>query len=243
MKATIPNIPRWGRTVAIGATMFALVAQAVLSQENNGRVIVPHSHPTGHVHDHADQTWPPQPPGLTKVVDFSNPGIEQLRHKDLQLRFAQLEQVAGTRSPLTKALGHRFSRITVIDEAEKGKPPHSSRFVYFSQENNSTVEVTFNGVAIQAINTIAPSEYQPEITEEEVLAATQIARTHFLSLGLTRVQDLQGYGILAYQPEGKGFYDSRVIYISFHVDNDSRPELVAWVDLSHQTILDAREER
>lgn len=32
------------------------------------------THPTADVHDHADQTWPPQPRGLRKVVPLSNPG-------------------------------------------------------------------------------------------------------------------------------------------------------------------------
>jgi hypothetical protein len=45
---------------------------------------------------------------------------------------------------------------------------------------------------------------------------------------------------LAYRPEGNGFYDTRVIYISFHLDSSSVPEFVAWVDLTSQKVMKAQ---
>jgi len=240
---------RWRRsriiiaTIAGSALTFILVSHVVQSQIKASELVAPPQHATAHVHDHGNQTWPPQPPGGTGVVDFSNPGIEQARHLTLQRRFAEVEQHAATRADFQRAVGRQFARITVVDEEDKTGKARNSRFTYFSYDTNATVEVLFDGASVRSVNTIAASEYQPEITDEEIAEATALARTYFLSLGRTRVQELQGYGILAYRPQGKGFYESRVIYVSFHATDDAPPEFVAWVDLTNRTIVNSREER
>lgn len=237
--------PSWRRmtTIAMGLVALTSTALIVLSFEGTNLLHLPKSHPTGHVHDHGDQTWPPQPPGRTKVKDKSDPNIERNRQAKQHTRFAQLEQAIPAGSQLAQILGRNFRRVSITDETDKEGTQSPSRFTYFSQDNNLTVEVLFDGSSIQSVKAIEASEYQPEITDEEIADAVQLARAHFLSLGLSRVQTLKAYGILAYRPEGKGFYDSRVIYVSFHAGDDAPPEMIAWVDLTHQTILNAREER
>lgn len=240
-------IPRgsWRRITAIAVGLAALTSTAliVMSFEGTGILHIPKNHPTGHVHDHGNQTWPPQPPGRTKVKDLSDPHFEQNRQARQQKRFAELEQAIPAGSRLAQALGQKFRRISITDEKEKNSTQGTTRFTYFSQDNNLTVEVLFDGSSIQSFKLIDPREYQPEITDEEIADAVDLARSYFLSVGLARVQTLTAYGILAYRPEGKGFYDSRVIYVSFHAGEDAPPKMIAWVDLTNRTILNAREER
>ena len=72
--------------------------------------------------------------------------------------------------------------------------------------------------------------------------AEGIARAHFAAGGQTRVAALQAFAILAYQPTGKGFYPTRVLYLSFHRNSDAPPEYVAWVDLTQRRVLRSRQE-
>ncbi len=64
-----------------------------------------------------------------------------------------------------------------------------------------------------------------------------------------RIQQLEGYGILAFKPSSelasgeKGFYDTRVAYVSFHEHIDARPEFIAWVDLTEGSVLKSREDK
>ena len=73
---------------------------------------------------------------------------------------------------------------------EKNGTQGTTRFTYFSQDNNLTVEVLFDGSSIQSLELIDPYEYQPEITDEEIADAVQLVVPYFLSLGLSRVQTL-----------------------------------------------------
>jgi hypothetical protein len=199
-------------------------------------------HPTGHVHDHGNLTWPPQPKNITNVVPLSQPGDEGPATTVQKLRADLLERVALARSGLRKALGARYSRAALIEDTDKSGAAVPARLVYFSHSKNATVEVTLDGQKVRSVKTVAASEYQPEITDAETAEAASIARAHFKSLGQDRVTQLQAFGILAYQPTGSGFYPTRVVYVSFHVDSDAPPEYVAWVDLTGQRVLRSRQE-
>lgn len=198
-------------------------------------------HPTAHVSDRADITWPPQPRGITNVVPLGSAESERLAAQAREQRAAAHERIATRRAEVRQALGNRFRRATYVEAGGKSGAP--ARLVYFSYANNATVEVTFDGQRVREVVTIPPGEYQPEITDEETAEAEAIARAHFGALGADRVAKLQAFGILAYQPRGKGFYDTRVLYISFHRDGDAPPEYVAWVDLTQRRVLRSREEQ
>jgi len=199
-------------------------------------------HPTSHVHDHGNQTWPPQPRGMQNAVPLSNPGAEGLRAEAQQRRAEAQQRLALARADVRQALGTRYARAAVVEDSDKSGATLPSRLVYFSHSKNSTVEVTVDGQRVRSVKTIPAAEYQPEITDAEIAEAESIARAHFAALGQDRVAQLQAFGILAYQPTGKGFYATRVLYISFHRDSDAPPEYVAWVDLSQQRVLRARQE-
>jgi len=199
-------------------------------------------HPTGHVGDHGTRTWPPQPDGITNVVPLGPPAGEGLPAALEKLRADALERVALARAGLRRSLGARFSRAALIEERDKAGRALPARLVYFSHSRNATVEVTLDGQQVQSVTTTPASEYQPEITDAESSEAAALARSWFLARGQGRVRDLQAFGILAYLPTGTGFYPTRVVYVSFHQNSDAPPEYVAWVDLTRQQVLRARQE-
>jgi len=129
-----------------------------------------------------------------------------------------------------------------IDEKQTGKAV--SQLEFFNHETNATVTIGFDTEEqIAQVGTTPAEQYQPEITVEEIDEAAQIARAYFRRHGQKRIAKLKAYGLLAYKPEGLGFFDARVLYISFHKHDDAPPELMAWVDLTNQRVLKAREER
>ena len=207
-------------------------SQQIPSADPSGAVASP-----GYRHNHEGLTWPPQPRGITNAVVRSNIAEEQ---KGLALekdRIERLEAKAKTTLEVQRALGKLFTHITVIDSENKETGTVTTQLVFFSRDQNATVEVTFDKKEkIQAVNSIPAQEYQPEITDEETKEATALARSYFRSQGF-RIAGLKAYGILAYKPQGVGFFDSRVLYVSFHKDDDAPPELSAWVDLTNQLIL------
>jgi hypothetical protein len=219
---------------SIAAMVFTdfSASQQTPSADPSGAVASP-----GHRHSHEGLTWPPQPRDITNVVVRSN--IEQEK-KDRALRkdrIDRLEAKAKTTPEAKRALGRQSTRITTIDREDKETRTVIRELVFFSREHNATVEVEFDkDEKVQAVNSIPAQEYQPEITDEETEEATALARSYFRSQGF-RIAGLKAYGILAYKPQGIGFFDSRVLYVSFHKNDDAPPELSAWVDLTNQLIL------
>lgn len=200
--------------------------------------------PPGLQHGHEGLTWPPQPRGITNAVVHSSAEQEK-RDIDLQrTRADRLERKTRTAPAVNRALGNKFTRITVIDKEDKTSGRTVTQMVFFSRENNATVEVEFDKIeTVQAVKSIPAWEYQPEITDEEAAEAAELARVYFLTQGIAKATGLKAYGILAYKPEGAGFFDTRVLYVSFHKHGDALPELAAWVDLTNQLILKERREQ
>jgi len=219
-----------------------LLAVSALAQSPVDPATIDVGHPTGHVHDHGDQTWPPQPPGIRNVVPLGNPARESQEAKAREGRAIARDRVATARLDVLQALGERYTRAAFVEDRDKSGAVRGSRLVYFSYSNDTTVEVRFQGQRVIGLRTLPAAEYQPEITDAEIAEAEGIARDYFVALGEGHVAQLQAFGILAYKPTGKGFYATRVLYVSFHRDSDSPPEYVAWVDLSRQRVLRARTE-
>jgi len=209
-----------------------------------GSVNVEEGHPTGHVHDHASQTWPPQPRGISNVVGLGSPGGSQ-RTAELDRRHkAELERIALAAPGVRRALGRRYTSPYLVEPDEKeAADSDTARLVYFSHEKNVTVEVTLDKTHVLGVREIDPAEYQPDVTDAEITEAEGIARTYFGDRGKARIAALRAYGILAYPPEGESFFPVRVIYVSFHASDDSPPEFQAWVDLSNRRVIRSREER
>ena len=199
--------------------------------------------PPAQGHNHEGVTWPPQPRGITNVVVHSSVEQEKIGRAIEKARLDRLESKAKTHPEANRALGNRFTRIALIDKEDKTNGKVVSQMVFFSRDKNATVEVQFDNDEIQAVKSVPAWQYQPEITDEEIAEAAQLARTHFLNQGLAKIADLKAYGILAYKPKGGGFFETRVLYVSFHQNDDAPPEFAAWVDLTNQMILKERQEQ
>ena len=235
-------------TVAVGAVLILLGSQE-LPWTSQAEAVPSAGHRHSHNHPHDGLTWPPQPRGIGNVIlhsDATEEGYERARKRT---RKDRLEQKAKADTRVVYGLGNRFTQVTVLDQDdkddtdEKSRAKVVSRLVYFSHEKNKTVEVGFDAKEnLETVTEIPANDYQPEITDEEIKDAAKLARKYFISQGFKRVARLQAFGILAYKPEGTGFYDTRVIYVSFHKDSDSPPVLTAWVDLTNEQILEVREE-
>jgi hypothetical protein len=236
-------------TVAVGAALILLGSQE-LPWTNQAEAGPRHSHN----HSHEGLTWPPQPRGIANVVVHSDSKKEE---NERAIKKARMDGLALKAERGILGLGNRFARITEIEKDEKEDNEDRDRndqeernihkvvnqVVFFSHDKNATIEVGFDGEdTIAAVTSTPASEYQPEITDEEIEAAQKLARKYFTAQGSKRIAGLRAYGILGYKPEGKGFFDTRVIYVSFHKHDDAPPELMAWVDLTNQRILQVGEE-
>ncbi|MGH8543443.1 MAG: hypothetical protein ACREX3_07410 [Gammaproteobacteria bacterium] len=192
--------------------------------------------------DHGDLPWPPVPRGIENVIVHSKPAEDLSRERRRDQRFRNLEDFARRNPAVDFALGANPTRIGVIDDANNDKFKDKIRLEYFNRDKNATIEVTLDGDKVRRLKIIPANEYQPEITDEEATEAITLARDYLANRGFLRVLGLKGFGILAYKPQGKGFYDGRVIYVSFHEHDDAPPEFAAWVDLTKQKILKTRRE-
>lgn len=202
------------------------------------------AHPTGNTteHNHAGLPWPPEPRGITDVVIHTDVaqevGINRLASDSMN----HLELQAKNNPNANRALGKKFKRITQIDKVDKKSGKIISDVVFFSYDKNATVNIEFANDTIQTVKSTPAVEYQPEITDEEATEAEALARKYFLDHGITQISNLEAFSILAYKPTGVGFFDTRVIYVSFHDHDDAPPQFMAWVDLSQQRIIKARKE-
>lgn len=201
----------------------------------------------GHTHHHQPlhNAWPPQPEGIAQVVWLAGaPSAEVIAAENTLSAAAQQTVNAAA---VQAAVGERFvqSASAFVDDkqalyaaqAQGTVAPATVRVTYFSYSRNATVEVLVQDGAVTDVKSIPAAVYQPEPTNGEKQQAIDLARAYFADQGFDRVQQLQGYAIQAYQPEGvTGFYENRVLYVTFHAGLEERPEFVAWVDLTHETI-------
>lgn len=191
---------------------------------------------------HENKTWPPQPTGIDDVIDYSNEASEQSMSALGFTRMQVLDYSAKLDPRCKKALGKRYTQVAMIDKQdEKTGKVVGSTLIYFSHDKNKTVEIEFANNKVKNVKSTPARKYQPEITDEEAIQAQDLARNYFLDKGITTINELKAYSILAYKPE-VGFYDTRVIYVTFHEHDDAPPQYRAWVDLTHQTIIKTGEE-
>lgn len=243
------QLHHWDRRLVVGAArtsallgLAIVVGQATWAHPPT-EPLQSGGHPTGHVDKPSGMTWPPQPPGITDVRDYSDFSGQSRRRLDRDTRFAELERQFSRVDALRSLAGKRMTRLSVEEIPEKTPSAKiERRFHYFDRQSNATVTVVQRRDGQYERRSTPASQYQPEITAEERDEAVALAKTHFLRRGMVRAQTLQGFAIQAYPADRPGFFDGRVLYVSLHVDADSAPEYVAWVDLTRQTIMAARQE-
>ncbi|MCF6203855.1 MAG: hypothetical protein L3J59_09340 [Methylococcaceae bacterium] len=187
--------------------------------------------------------WPPQPKNMENIVWLQ--GNSGVRSNSISQVSALAKTIVINNVP---ELGNRFTFITSQTDSGKNGPSSEEVVTFFSHSNNMTVEVNVDHGEIKKVEEISPSTYQPPLTAEEVKEAVKIARKALQKEGFGRVQQLKGYGILAFKTSDEagsdngGFYDTRVVYVSFHEHIDARPEFIAWVDLTEGSVIKSMED-
>ena len=254
---------RWPRPVLLGMAAAAVGAIAWVAalpattavtagQQAEGAGDHDHQHDheasTLHDHEHSRFTgpggqWPPQPRGATGIVQLDTGAFEDRPQvgKDRSADWAaELEQAAAAgvdrRAELVAELGQRYDLIARDDLGD------TSLAVYYSLSTNQTIEARLVGETVVELQRHEPSVFQPELLNAEKEAAIEVARAHWEAAGDARIDQLQGFSILAFQPGG-AYYDTRMVYVSFHIDEDARPELLTWVDLAAGRVVQSEVDR
>ena len=173
--------------------------------------------------------WPPQMEGIEAVRPVVSDGEG---NQTAPVSVGDLLESEEVRV----ALGDRF----VVSGAGVSTDETAQRSVFFSHDTNTTVEVVTTDRSIDEVIVIPAATYQPPETIQESNDAVDLAREFLLDAGHADVDPLEGYGILAFPDDpDQPFHDNRVLYVSFHQDEERRPEYVAWVDLTTRDVLRA----
>lgn len=182
------------------------------------------------------EVWPPRPDGAgapSLVPEATAPGGDSLPAE---------VQTASADVAVADALGASWSVTAIEVGVEDGKgnvDTSRSEIQFFSLSNNQTVTATLSAGQVTGVAIDAPGDFQPPLAQTEVEQAAAIARQHWVDQGAADINDLQGYGIRAFDGEND-FYDVRMVYISFHVSSDELPMYMSKVDLTNGTVLDAQ---
>ncbi|MDM0113141.1 hypothetical protein QTI66_13360 [Variovorax sp. J22R133] len=232
-----------GRALACTLVGLLLGAGIGAAQAHEALANLQPGHPTGHLQRAPGMTWPPQPTGAQNIIDRSDYSGTSRRSMARDLVFRAMQQRIDREPALSRLRGRTLTPLAVIDVDDRARGlVVERRFQYFDRRTNETVTVAAPTSGAPVVSTTPATVYQPEITQEEAQEAIDLAKAYFVRQGNGRAQQLAGFGIQAYQPTGSGFYNGRVVYVTLHVNNDSNPEFMAWVDLSAQRILKARQE-
>lgn len=234
-------------TISLIGLLFSFTPIAARLPNQIAQFFSGHHHPDTDRFTRIGTEWPPQPKQIKNVTWLLRESNNQITDKNIGVSGSAA--MAGSLSNEdVSELGDRFTFVSTQKFTGKNSQSTHEIMTFFSHSNNTTVEVQLLQGERQNVTTISPSSYQPPLTEEEVKEAVNIARESLLQDGFDRIQQLDGYGILAFKPSSEatsepgGFYDTRVAYVSFHDHIDARPEFIAWVDLSEQTVIKSGED-
>ena len=217
-------------TVGMVVALMAATAMAVA-----GDPPVPGRH-----HDHgrftaAVEGFPPQPVGASGVTP-----VRALPTTRSVMDGAAVE-VALADPRVQEVLGGSFEVFTPWVADDKAPTPGAVEVTAYGHEAASTAVATVVDGVVADVGVVAAGEWQPPLNGDERDHAVSIARQTLLADGVDRVADLEGFAIHALDVDGRPF-DTRMAYVTFHVDVDSRPEHVAWVDLSAGRVVRSRAE-
>lgn len=181
--------------------------------------------------------WPPAP------HEARVPHVRAARPADPERdrAIARLE----SHPDLGPLLGERFSLIASGHPASdragaaKGELDRSQLETrWFSRSTNQTVIAVSDagGARPASVRTIAASDSQLDLSDSEDELAIALAREFWEAEGDDRIDELKGFSIWALREDGR-VYDVRMAYVSFHPTREHDPELIAWVDLTNETIV------
>ena len=200
-----------------------------------------HRHLSGFESFEGDE-WPPQMGGLVNDRPVESEPISS----DGRADFAH-----AARGVASVDLGDRYMLIGEGEalDAKGVRRPNVTQAMYYSYDRAETIVITWRDGQLVEIERTPSTAYQPPRTEAEQVDAVALARAELVNAGHHKASELQAYAILALPhadndlpDESSAYFADRVLYVSFHVDADARPEFAAWVDLTNQVVLLTREE-
>ncbi len=184
------------------------------------------------------QDFPPQHKNINGVTYYRIEEDEELRERRDRMR-----EITEQSDEMRTLLGRRFTFIGIVPLANKGNElDPRNKVIFFSHSLNQTVEALIEDQTLLSTSTISPADYQPPLSQAETNEAVDIAREFWGTQDGGRVANMRGFSILAFEPTGNAFFDTRVAYVTFHRSVEGRPEYVAYVDLTNGTVIRSWEE-
>ncbi len=186
----------------------------------------------------SQQDFPPQHKNINGVTYYRATQDSTVLERRDRMRF-----ITEQSDEMRQLLGNRFTFVGIVPLANKENPADlRNKVIFFSHSLNQTVEAIVEEEQLLSTTQVAPQDYQPPLTRGEVLESVDIARAHWETQDGGRVSNMRGFSILAYEPTGDAFFDTRVAYVTFHRSLEGRPEYVAYVDLTNRTVIRSWEE-
>ena len=201
-------------------------------------------------------TFPPQPRSVenvrqfTPIPDAANRVVTnnkgggqsvgaQAVTKNLAAERNDVTAQALASNEIRNLLGLRYAVVNTAAVKDKwGGDSNRHTVTFFSHSNNQTVQVSVEDGDLDDLTVIPASQSQPPLAETEMVDAVDLARTHWMSEGNSRIGQLTGFAIQTFQEDGSP-HASRVAYVSFHVESPEQPELLTWVDLNSRQVVRA----
>lgn len=245
---TVSNQKRlWQRAVppviVLLLTISALVIGSAFATAQNAHDHSDVDHHHGFTGSGTAQEWPPRPTsasgGTTKIdgtpaADEAPPfvgGAAALAGQAI----ARSAAAVPLDQALSEALGEEWTHIS-SSPASSGKgsnlPPEKT---YYSRTFNHTVIATFGGGGVE-VYTFEPDQVQPIIAPAETAEASELGRAWLLEQGFSGVEFYEGAGIRALN-NGE-FYPTRMVYITYAIDDYEDPEYSALVDLTNGIVVE-----
>jgi|GEM_PF-689199 len=221
-----------------------------------------------HAHDHGDHAatldhngrftgpqvqWPPRHRDATNIkgvaVSDVDSNVDEVYATQFALRNSLVADELGDQYTvsatvdLETALGESAPQArTALSRsgggaADKYGPKDTHRITFFSYSENQTVHADVRNGEVVSYETVPASVEQPALIEIEQERAIAIARSWWEAQNNDRIGALEGFAIRAFEGNGD-FFPVRMVYVSFHVDQTSKPELLTMVDLTNEVVTD-----
>lgn len=196
--------------------------------------------------------WPPAPqtattPLVGETVDPADESAPLGRNAARSDRTVEAELLA-LRPEIAAELGDRYSLLSALHPAaptatdKLAVATDVTEITWFSRSMNQTVRVTVKANAVTDIATIPAGEAQQQLSAEEHDLAVALAADHWRGEIGSDIDDLIGFSIFGLREDGS-INDVRMAYVSFHDGPRALPELLTWVDLTNEQVVDARVDR
>lgn len=248
----------------IGAVVLLALATGLWSSVSADDIA---SRADEHAHDHGDHAstldhngrftgpqveWPPRHRdasdiGAVPVTDLDS-NVDEVYATQFALRDEVVAAEIGGRYAVSSAIDMesafgagstqaRTAQSRSSSAGDKYGPADTHRITIFSYENNQTVHADVTNGRVVSYETVPAAVEQPALIETEQDQAIAIARSWWEAQNNERIDALEGFAIRAFQSNGD-YFPVRMVYVSFHLSQTDKPELLTMVDLTNEIVTD-----